>query len=451
MPALSPTMEEGTLAKWHVKVGDTVKSGDVIAEIETDKATMEVEAVDEGVVEALLVPEGTEAVKINVPIARLSGGDAAAVTTAPAQPPPAPPQSATALPQPSASPPTAPPAVGERSETAPPSYGGGSGAARSAVTEGNLPARIPASPLARRIALQKGLDLATVTGSGPHGRIILRDVEALSAPPAVSAPPPRTAAAQPPAPPTPKSADVTRPPRTLEQLGIPPGSYDLKPLDGMRRTVARRLTDSFRDIPHFPLTIDVELDALLVSRGTINAALAAEGVKVSVNDMVIKAAAVALRRVPDANASFTPEGIAFHHHADIAMAVAIDGGLITPIIRAAETKGLAQIARESKDLAERARLRKLRPEEFQGGTFSISNLGMFGIKAFASIINEPQGAILSVGAGERRAVVKDGQLAIATVMTVTLTCDHRVVDGAIGARWLAAFRTLIENPITMII
>ncbi len=447
MPALSPTMEEGTLAKWHVKVGDRVKSGDVIAEIETDKATMEVEAVDEGVVEALLVPEGTEAVKINVPIARLSGGDSAAAA----------PQSSTSAPQ-------APPRAAEQPEPAPAAQSGGlraegpTGAPRSAVAEGASAAnatRVPASPLARRIAAQKGLDLATITGSGPHGRIILRDVEALTASPpspvlsASPATPPATAPSAP-APPA-KTSDIPRPARTLEQMGIPAGSYDLKPLDGMRRTVARRLTDSFRDIPHFPLTIDLELDALLATRTTVNAALAAEGVKVSVNDMVIKAAAVALRRVPDANASFTPEGIAFHHHADIAMAVAIDGGLITPIIRAAETKGLAQIARETKDLAERARLRKLKPEEFQGGTFSISNLGMFGIKAFASIINEPQGAILSVGAGERRPVVKNDVLSIATVMTVTLTCDHRVVDGAIGARWLAAFKTLIENPITMII
>jgi pyruvate dehydrogenase E2 component (dihydrolipoamide acetyltransferase) len=443
-------MEEGTLAKWHVKVGDTVKSGDVIAEIETDKATMEVEAVDEGVIEALLVPEGTEAVKINAPIARLSGADSAATPTPPAAAKETPPQS-------SASPPTAAPRVGEQPDVAPPPQGGGGGAALSAGTEAATPARIPASPLARRIAQQKGFDLATITGTGPHGRIILRDVEALTAPAPASAAlqaPPPAAAAPPPAqaaPPLAKVADAPRPARTLEQMGIPAGSYDLKPLDGMRRTVARRLTDSFRDIPHFPLTIDLELDALLATRTTVNAALAAEGVKVSVNDMVIKAAAIALRRVPDANASFTPDGIAFHRHADVAMAVAIDGGLITPIIRAAETKGLAQIARETKDLAERARQRKLKPEEFQGGTFSISNLGMFGVKAFASIINEPQGAILSVGAGERRAVVKDDQLAIATVMTVTLTCDHRVVDGAIGARWLAAFKTLIENPITMII
>jgi len=316
------------------------------------------------------------------------------------------------------------------------------------VTEGAKPGaeRILASPLARRVAQQRGLDLAAIKGSGPHGRIILRDVQAAAAP---GQPP---AAAPAPAAPAPAAtAEAPAKPRTLEQMGIPPGSYDLKPLDGMRRTVARRLTDSFRDIPHFPLDVDIEIDALLATRHTINAMLAAEGARVSVNDMVIKAAAVALRRVPDANASFTPEGIAYHHNADIAVAVAIDGGLITPIIRAAETKGVAQIATEMKDLAERARSRKLKPEEYLGGTFSISNLGMFGIRSFSSIINPPQGAILSVGVGERRPVVKGDAVAIATIMSVTLTCDHRVVDGAIGARWLAAFKTLIENPITMIV
>jgi pyruvate dehydrogenase E2 component (dihydrolipoamide acetyltransferase) len=234
-------------------------------------------------------------------------------------------------------------------------------------------------------------------------------------------------------------------------MGIPDGSYDLIPLDGMRKTVARRMSDSFRDVPHFPLTIDLEIDGLLASRAKINAMLEKQGVKVSVNDLVIKAAAVALKQVPEANASYSPEGIAMHHNADIAMAVAIEGGLITPIIRKAETKGLAQIAVEAKDLAERARTRKLKPDEFQGGTFSVSNLGMFGIKSFGSIINEPQGCILSVGAGEQRPVVKNGQLAIATVMTVTLSCDHRVVDGATGARWLQAFKALIEDPITMIV
>jgi pyruvate dehydrogenase E2 component (dihydrolipoamide acetyltransferase) len=234
-------------------------------------------------------------------------------------------------------------------------------------------------------------------------------------------------------------------------MGIVPGSYDLVPLDGMKKTVARRMTDSFRDVPHFPLTIDLDIDQLLAARGKINALLEPQGIKASVNDLVIKAAAMALKQVPDANASYSPEGIAMHHHADVAMAVAIEGGLITPIIRAAETKGVAEIAKEAKDLAERARARKLKPEEFQGGTFTVSNLGMFGIKSFASIINQPQGAILSVGVGEKRPVVRGDQLAIATVMSVTLTCDHRVVDGAIGARWLAAFKAMVEDPVTMIV
>ncbi|HEY5106525.1 MAG TPA: 2-oxo acid dehydrogenase subunit E2, partial [Caulobacteraceae bacterium] len=295
--------------------------------------------------------------------------------------------------------------------------------------------RIFASPLARRMAEQGGVDLAAVKGSGPHGRIIRRDVEGLKGQPA-----PTAAAA-------PAPAEV----QTLEQAGIAPGSYDLIPLTSMNKTVARRMTDSFRDVPHFPLSIDIEVDALLAARARINALLDKDGVKVSVNDMVIKAAAAALMRVREANASYTPEGIALHHHADIAVAVAIDGGLITPIVRAAETKGLAQIAIETKDLAERARARKLKPDEYQGGTFSLSNLGMMGVKSFASIINQPQGAILSVGAGEKRPAVRGDQLDIATVMTVTLTCDHRVVDGAIGARWLQSFKAMIEDPITMII
>jgi pyruvate dehydrogenase E2 component (dihydrolipoamide acetyltransferase) len=238
--------------------------------------------------------------------------------------------------------------------------------------------------------------------------------------------------------------------QSLAQMGIPDGSYDLVPLDGMRKAIARRMTDSFRDVPHFPLTIDCEIDGLLAVRARVNALLEPQGIKVSVNDFVIKAAALALKAVPEANASYSPEGIAMHHNADVAMAVAIDGGLITPIIFKAETKSLSQIAVESKDLAKRARDKKLKPEEFQGGTFSVSNLGMFGIKAFSSIINEPQGAIMSVGAGEQRPVVKNGQLAVATVMSVTLTCDHRVVDGATGARFLQAFKPLIEDPVTML-
>jgi pyruvate dehydrogenase E2 component (dihydrolipoamide acetyltransferase) len=412
MPALSPAMEEGILAKWLVKVGDSVRSGDLIAEIETDKATMEVEAVDEGVIEALLVAEGTEGVKVNTPIARLSGEDSP-VVTAPA-PSPVPVAAAVM---------TAPSTPVEK----------------VVIPKGSQ--RILASPLARRLAAERGLDLASLSGSGPHGRIIRTDVEA-----AATAPGPAKVAS-----PSSVPAPAPAPAASLAQLGYPEDSYTLVPLDGMRRTVARRLTESARDIPHFPLTIDVEIDALLAARTRINSLLEPRGIKVSVNDLVIKAAALALKQVPEANASFTPEGIALHRHADISMAVAVDGGLITPIIRKAELKGLAEIAQEARDLAERARNRKLKPEEFQGGTFSISNLGMFGIRQFGSIINPPQGAILSVGAGEARAVVREGQVIIRTLMTVTLTCDHRVIDGAIGARWLAAFRALIEDPVTMIV
>ncbi|WP_332639264.1 pyruvate dehydrogenase complex dihydrolipoamide acetyltransferase [Brevundimonas sp.] len=416
MPALSPTMEEGVLAKWHVKVGDTVKAGDVIAEIETDKATMEVEAVDEGEVTDILVAEGTEGVKVNTPIARLKdeGGAAAPAPKAAAAPAKAEPAKAEAAPAPAAAPKSAP-----------------------AKADGE---RVFASPLARRIAAQNGVDLKSVKGTGPHGRIVKRDVEGVKG----GAQAPAAAGASAPA------GGEVRKVQSLAQMGIPDGSYDLIPLDGMRKAIARRLTDSFRDVPHFPLTIDCEIDGLLASRAKVNAMLEKSGVKVSVNDFVIKASAMALKAAPEANASYSPEGIAMHHHADVAMAVAIDGGLITPIIRAAETKSLSQIATESKDLAKRARDRKLKPEEFQGGTFSVSNLGMFGIKAFASIINEPQGAILSVGAGEQRPVVKDGQLAVATVMTVTLTCDHRVVDGAVGAKFLQAFKAMIEDPVTML-
>jgi len=421
MPALSPTMEEGVLAKWHVKVGDVVSAGDVIAEIETDKATMEVEAVDEGEVTDILVPEGTEGVKVNTPIARLKDEGGAAAPQKPAakaeEAPKA--EAATAKTEPQkAAAPAAP--------AAPKSDGG---------------ERIFASPLARRIAAQNGVDLKSIKGTGPHGRIVKRDVEGVAkgaAQPASTA----TAAAT--------SGIEPRKAQSLAQMGIPDGSYDLIPLDGMRKAVARRMVDSIQNVPHFPLFIDVEIDQLMAVRAKVNKMLEPQGIKVSVNDFVIKAAALALKAVPEANASYTPEGIAMHHNADVSMAVAIDGGLITPIIRKAETKGLAQIATESKDLAKRARDRKLKPEEFQGGTFSVSNLGMFGIKQFTSIINEPQGCIMSVGAGEQRAVVKDGQVVPATVMTVTLTCDHRVVDGATGARFLQAFKPLIEDPVAML-
>lgn len=426
MPALSPTMEEGVLAKWHVKVGDTVSAGDVIAEIETDKATMEVEAVDEGEVLEILVAEGTEGVKVNTPIARLAGEDGAKAPAAKVDAPKAETEAPAKAETPKAQ--AAEPAPAKsNADVSPPTASG---------------ERVFSSPLARRLAEQAGLDIAAIKGTGPHGRVVKRDVEAAGKGGAKAA----TATSSQSAAPVAEARKV----QSLAQMGIPDGSYDLIPLDGMRKAIARRLTDSFRDVPHFPLTIDCEIDGLMAVRAKVNAMLEPQGVKVSVNDFVIKAVALALKAVPEANASYSPEGIAMHHHADIAMAVAIDGGLITPIIRAAETKSLSQIATESKDLAKRARDRKLKPEEFQGGTFSVSNLGMFGIKAFASIINEPQGAIMSVGAGEQRPVVKNGQLAVATVMTVTLTCDHRVVDGAVGAKFLQAFKPLIEDPVTML-
>jgi pyruvate dehydrogenase E2 component (dihydrolipoamide acetyltransferase) len=423
MPALSPTMEEGVLAKWHVKVGDVVSAGDVIAEIETDKATMEVEAVDEGEVTDILVAEGTEGVKVNTPIARLKDEAGAAA--------PAPTAKTEEAPKAEAAPAKA---EAPKAETAV--------AAAPAAPKSDNGERIFSSPLARRIAAQNGVDLKSIKGTGPHGRIVKRDVE--GAPKGAAQPAASTATA------AATSGIAPRQAQSLAQMGIPDGSYDLIPLDGMKKAVARRMVDSIQNVPHFPLFIDVEIDQLMAVRAKVNKMLEPQGIKVSVNDFVIKAAALALKLVPEANASYTPEGIAMHHNADVSMAVAIDGGLITPIIKKAETKGLAQIATESKDLAKRARERKLKPEEFQGGTFSVSNLGMFGIKQFTSIINEPQGCIMSVGAGEQRAVVKDGQLAAATVMTVTLTCDHRVVDGATGARFLQAFKPLIEDPVAML-
>jgi pyruvate dehydrogenase E2 component (dihydrolipoamide acetyltransferase) len=421
MPALSPTMEEGGLAKWLVKPGDTITAGQVIAEIETDKATMEVEAVDEGVVEALLVEAGAQGVKVNTPIARLKG-EGAAPRSAPAREP---------APQTEAPKAAAPAPARAPDESARPSG-----------------ERIAASPLARRIAQGAGIDLSGLKGTGPNGRIVKADVEAALNRGGARAPA-EQASAQPNGS---RALTITPPaPRTLEQMGVPPGTYELVPLDMMRKTIARRMTDSFRDIPHFPLTIDLEIDKLLKARGEINARFADMGVKISVNDIIIKACALALIRVPESNASYTPEGIAMHHHADVAVAVAIDGGLITPIIREAEHKGLAAISAEMADLAQRARDRKLKPHEYQGGTFSLSNLGMMGIKSFASILNEPHGMIMSVGAGEKRPIVKNDALAIATVMTVTLTCDHRVVDGAIGSQFLKAFRGFIEDPMSMLL
>lgn len=425
MPALSPTMEEGTLSKWLVKEGDTVASGDLLAEIETDKATMEVEAVEEGTVAKLLVASGSEGVKVNAPIAILleDDEDASALdgytaggSVAPAQAAPSP----TAAPQKSAPAPQAAPAVASGD-------------------------RIKASPLAKRLAKEAGIALSDVAGSGPNGRIVKADIEAYS-PSAKPAP----QAAAPVATSTEVGAVRSGGADYLAQLGVEAGTYDLEPLDGMRKVIAKRLSASNNNVPDFPLLVDCEIDALLAMRKELNSQ-APEGIKVSVNDMLIRAAAIALKHVPAANASFTPDGIAYHKNADVAVAVAIPGGLITPIVRHAENKGLSTISAEMKDLAGRAREKKLKPQEYQGGTFSISNLGMMGIKSFGSIINEPHGMILSVGAGGPRPVVKDGELAVATVMTVTLTCDHRVVDGALGAEWLGVFKRYIESPITMML
>ncbi|MFN3214665.1 MAG: pyruvate dehydrogenase complex dihydrolipoamide acetyltransferase [Henriciella sp.] len=438
MPALSPTMEEGTLAKWNVKAGDKVEAGDVIAEIETDKATMEVEAVDEGTVAQILVDEGTEGVKVNAIIAVLAeeGEDASSVSAAPAD--------AGASSNEASKPATEAGGPDMRQDN-----GAENAPKQVASTPVQMPSlgagddRIKASPLARRVAALKGVDLAALKGkgSGPHGRIVKKDVENAQ-PGAASAPASSGAVASP---------DGLILPQILDDRVYAPDSYRLEPLDGMRKTVARRLTQSFMQVPHFPLNVDIALDKLLAARKGINEA-APEGVKVSVNDMLIKASAMALMAEPDCNASYSDNGIAYHHGAHISVAVAIDGGLITPVIRDAEKKGLAEISAEMKDLATRARERKLKPQEYMGGTFSISNLGMFGIKSFASIINPPEGMIMSVGAGQKQPVVgANGELTVATMMGVTLTCDHRVIGGAEGARWLQAFKQYVETPESMLL
>ena len=407
MPALSPTMETGTLAKWTVAVGDAVRSGDVIAEIETDKATMEVEAVDDGILASIMVAEGSEGVAVGTPIGRLAedGESPDDVAAAPAS-------TAPVAPEPAAAP------VEEPTQPTPAPV-----PAPAAVS--SAPAnRIFASPLARRIAADRGVDLASLSGSGPHGRILRRDVEAAETAPAAVRP-------------------------AVDQAVVQ-GASTLEPNSQMRRIIASRLQESKQTAPHFYLTVDCEIDALLAARRQMNDQ-APEGVKISVNDLVIRAAAMALIKVPKANASWEGENTRLFTHADIAMAVAVDGGLVTPVIWAAEKKGLAEVASVSRDLATRARDGKLAPEEFTGGSFTISNLGMYGVREFAAVINPPQGAILAVGAGEQRPVVKDGQLAVATVMTVTLSADHRVVDGAVGAEWLQAFKGYVEAPVTMLL
>ncbi len=423
MPALSPTMEEGKLAKWLVKEGDTVSAGDIIAEIETDKATMEYESIDDGTVGKLLVSEGQEAIKINAPIAVLleEGEDKAALA--------------------SFKTPEAPPAPAAGGDTAKPDKRAApapvAAAEKPSVQGTKSGARIVASPLARRLAAQNGLDLARIAGSGPHGRIIKRDLDG----------------AQPMAAAAPAGAKTAAKPAANELALFAEGSYEVVAHTPMRKTIARRLTESKSTIPHFYLTVECDLDGLLEMRQTLNArAPKDEGAyKLSVNDFIIRASALALKRVPEAHASWTDAGLLRHKHADIGVAVSIEGGLITPIIRHADAMGLAEISNAMRDLAERARVRKLKPSEYEGGTFSISNLGMFGIREFSAVINPPHSMILAVGAGEQRPVVRNGALAIATQMSCTLSCDHRVVDGVLGAQFLNVFKGFIENPLTMLL
>jgi pyruvate dehydrogenase E2 component (dihydrolipoamide acetyltransferase) len=452
MPALSPTMEDGKLARWLVKEGDTVKAGKVIAEIETDKATMEVEAVDEGTVGRILVAAGTEKVKVNTPIALLLAegesdavlaGAASGAASTPLQRPapaavPAPraPAAAAAQVRSAAAPRPAPPPV-----AAPPRAAAATASARMAV-----------SPLARRLAREGGIDLAAIRGTGPHGRIVKRDVEAASrvgsgsAGTAVATVAPATGTAQ--------ALVPAMPDEKILQL-FEKGTFEVVPHDGMRRIIAQRLTQSKQTVPHFYLSLDCRLDSLLAARERINAAAAKEGpraYKLSVNDFLIKALALALQRVPAANATWTEAGMLRHRHSDVGVAVAVEGGLFTPVLRHSELKTLGEISNEMKDLAERARRRRLAPHEYQGGTTSISNLGMYGIRSFDAVINPPHATILAVGAGEKRPVVgASGTLEVATVMSCTLSCDHRVVDGAVGAELLNAFKLLVEDPVRMLV
>jgi pyruvate dehydrogenase E2 component (dihydrolipoamide acetyltransferase) len=432
MPALSPTMEKGNLTKWLKKEGDRVKSGDVLAEIETDKATMEVEAVDEGILAKIVVAGGSQDVAVNQVIAIIAteGEDASTVSSTPAAGPAKTP-SAAQVAQPAT---TLTPAAGPSTQSAP-----------SAVS------KLFASPLARRMAKESGIELSAVIGSGPHGRIVERDVKAaisggatLAAPVAVAS---AALAALPPL-----AAGLSD--DSVKKL-FSPGSFIEVPHDTMRKTIARRLLESKQTVPHFYVSADCELDRLLAAREEMNAAAplvdGKPAYKISVNDFVIKALAQALIRVPDANVSWTEHAMLKHLHADVGVAVSIPGGLITPIVRQAETKSLSQISAEMKDYAARAKARKLKPEEYQGGTTAVSNLGMFGVKEFSAIVNPPHATILAVGAGEQRAVVKGGQLAIATVMTVTLSTDHRAVDGALGAELIQTFKKLIENPLAMLV
>ena len=432
MPALSPTMTEGTLTRWLKKEGEAIKAGDVIAEIETDKATMEVEAVDEGVLGKILVEDGTENVAVNAPIAVLVDEGETVPTEAPAAPAPKP----SAAAKPDAPEPAAAKPEPQVARPAP-------------VANGQAPSgeRIFASPLARRMAKQAGIDLSSLKGSGPNGRIVRADIQAAQAggAPVAAKAPAAPAAGEPAAAPLGKA--------TAQVIGAP---HKLVPHSTMRKVIAKRLSESTATIPHFYVSMDIEIDALIALMGQLNAKSppkdAPGAYLITINDMVIKAAAATLRKVPAVNASWTDDGMAFYDDVDISVAVSIPDGLITPIIRQADVKGLATISREMKDLAGRARAGKLKPEEFQGGGFSISNMGMFGVSSFTAIINPPQSAILAVAAGRKRPIVnKDGELAVATVMTCTLSVDHRVADGALGANWMRAFKQVVEDPLSLLL
>jgi pyruvate dehydrogenase E2 component (dihydrolipoamide acetyltransferase) len=451
MPALSPTMEKGNLAKWLKKEGDKVKSGDVIAEIETDKATMEVEAVDEGTIAKILVPEGTQDVPVNNVIAVLAGDGEdvkAAASGGGASAKPEPKAEAKIESKVEAKAGSGGAArIAEPSSSAPAPKPASSGSQAASASSANGHARIFSSPLARRLANEAGIELARIEGSGPHGRVVARDVEQAKSGKGLKAP----AAA-------PTGAPAIAPAMSDKQILslFENGSYEIVPHDNMRRTIAQRLTASIQTIPHFYLTMDCDIGRLLVAREDINASAPKDKekkpfYKLSVNDFVIKAMAMALQRIPSANVSWTEGGMLKHKHSDIGVAVAMPGGLITPIIRKAETKSLSAISSEMKDFAARARARKLKPEEYQGGTTAISNLGMYGIKDFTAVINPPHATILAVGASEERAVVRGGKIEAAHIMSVTLSCDHRAVDGALGAELIGAFKTLIENPVMMMV
>jgi pyruvate dehydrogenase E2 component (dihydrolipoamide acetyltransferase) len=459
MPALSPTMEKGNLAKWLKKEGDAVKTGDVIAEIETDKATMEVEAVDDGTLARIVVPEGATDVPVNQVIAVLASegedvkaaaagaGKAAAISA------PKPPEtSSSQAPSPQLSPRRGEGArpAGQQAQSPSPLPSGERSPPRAADEgAGAATNRIFSSPLARRLAKEAGIDISRIEGSGPHGRVIARDVDGAKSGKGMK--PGAAPAAAP-------SAPAVAPSMSDQQVRalFEEGSYEVVPHDGMRRTIAQRLTQSTQTIPHFYLTIDCDIGRLLAAREEINAGAPKDKdgkrvYKLSVNDFVLKALALALQRVPNANASWTENALLKHKHSDIGVAVALPGGLITPIVRNAETKSLSAISNEMRDLAARARARKLKPMEYQGGTSAVSNLGMYGIKDFTAVINPPHATILAVGAGEERAVVRNGRIEAAHIMSVTLSCDHRAVDGALGAELIGAFKVLIENPVMMVV